>query len=96
MYTQTIAKQMIDVHKTTFENSFKTMVAMQDQAEGMVNTWMEQAPWMPQEGKQVLGQWVTACKKSRDGYRQMVDESFEKAKDLFSSTAPQTKVKKSS
>jgi len=96
MFTQTIAKQMIDVHKTTFENSFKTMVEMQDQAEGMVNTWLEQAPWMPQEGKQVLGQWVTACKKSRDGYRQMVDESFEKAKDLFSATAPQTKVKKSS
>jgi glutamate/tyrosine decarboxylase-like PLP-dependent enzyme len=96
MFTQTIAKQMIDVHKTTFENSFKTMVAMQDQAEGMVNTWLEQAPWMPQEGKQVLGQWVAACKKGRDGYRQMVDESFEKAQDLFSSTAPQTKAKKSS
>ncbi len=62
----------------------------------MRQTALEQAPWIPQEGKQVLGQWVTACKKGRDGYRQMVDESFEKAKDLFSSAAPQTNAKKSS
>ena len=96
MFTETIAKQMIDVHKTTFDNSFKTMVALQDQAEGMVNTWLEQAPWIPQEGKQVLGQWVTACKKGRDGYRKMVDESFEKAKDLFSPAATQKNAAKPS
>ena len=92
MFTETIAKQMIDVQKATFENSFKTMVAMQDQGERMVNTWMEQATWMPQEGKQVLGEWVTACKKGREGYRQMVDENFEKAKEIFSPAAPQKKA----
>ncbi len=46
----TIAKQMIDFNRTAFENTFGAMCMLQEQSEKMVNTFVEQAEWIPGEG----------------------------------------------
>lgn len=47
-------KQMIDFQKATFDNSFKAMSTLQEQGEQMVSMFLEQAPWLPPEGKKPL------------------------------------------
>jgi hypothetical protein len=37
---------------------------------------MQQAFCFTDEGKRVLGEWVTACKKTRDDFKQAVNENF--------------------
>ncbi len=89
----TISKQMIDFQKTTFDNSFNAMVMLQEQAERMSNTLLDQATWMPAEGKKVVNDWVKAYKKGREDFKKVVDDNFKMVEAFFASfdKAPKTK-----
>ena len=89
-----ITKQMIDFQKTTFDNTFSAMVMMQEQTERMANTLLEQAAWMPEEGKKVISDWVKAYKKGREDFKKGVDENFKKVEDFFASFDSTQKAKK--
>ena len=90
-----IAKQMIEFNKTTY--AFNSMVMLQEQTERMVDTFLEQNPWLPEDGKKVLDQWAEAYKKGRDDFKKAVDQNFKKAESLFVETGKteKTKTKKS-
>jgi hypothetical protein len=83
MEPKQIFKQMFDFNKTAFENGFKTMVMLQDQAERMANVFMEQSPWLPEEGKKAINDWISSFKKARDNFKKTVDESVKKVEDYF-------------
>ena len=89
-----IAKQMIDFQKTTFDNTFSAMVMMQEQTERMANTLLEQATWLPEEGKKAIDDWVKAYKKGREDFKKTVDENFKKVEDFFASFDSTQKAKK--
>jgi predicted aminopeptidase len=78
-----MAKQMIDFHKATFDNSFNAMVMLQDQTEKMVNTFSGQATWLPEEGKRAIDEWLKAYKKGREDFKKLVDENFKKVEGFF-------------
>jgi len=78
-----VLKQMLDFQKTTFDNAFSAMVMMQGQAEQMAGNLVDQATWLPEEGRKVVADWVAAYKKGRDEYKGYVDESFQKVEAFF-------------
>jgi polyhydroxyalkanoate synthesis regulator phasin len=86
MDQKAMLKQMVEFNKTTFDNSFKTMVMLQEQAETMVNTLLGQATWLPEEGKRAIDDWVKAYKQGRDDFKKLVDQSFHKVEDFFASS----------
>ena len=86
METGTIAKQMIDFNKTAFDNSFNTMGMLQEQTEKMMDTFVSQAVWLPEEGKKAINEWVKAYKKGREDFKKSVDENFKKVEDTFASS----------
>jgi uncharacterized coiled-coil DUF342 family protein len=79
-----ILKQMIDFNKATFDNTFNAMVMLQEQAERAANTLMEQANWLPEDGKKAINEWVKAYKKGREDFKMVVDENFQKVESFFS------------
>lgn len=94
MDQNTIAKQMIDFHKSTFTNSYNAIVMLQDQSEKMMNTFLSQATWVPQDLRKVVGDWVEACKKGREEFKSSMDENFRRVEDYFSTAGkPQAKTK---
>jgi len=74
---------MIDFQKTTFDNTFNDMDALQEQTESMVNVLMKQSVWLPEDGKKVINEWVTAYQKGRDDFKKSVDENFSKVEEFF-------------
>jgi uncharacterized coiled-coil DUF342 family protein len=78
-----MAKQMIEFNKATFDNSFSSMVLLQEQSEKMVRAFLDQSTWLPEEGKKVLNEWVASYKKGREEFKKMVDESYKKVDDYF-------------
>ena len=98
MDTGKIAKQMIDFHKASFDNTFNAMVMLQEQTEKMVSTLLDQSTWLPEEGRKAINEWVNAYKKGREDFRKAVDENFKKVEDFFSDTkqAPKAKTAKAS
>jgi len=81
-----IFKQMIDFNKATFDNSFKAMVMVQEQTEKMVSTILDQATWLPEEGKKAIKEWANACKKGSEDFKKAVDDNFKKVEDFFASS----------
>lgn len=81
-----IFKQMIDFNRSTFDNSFNAMVMLQEQTEKMANTILEQATWIPEEGKKVIKEWASSYKKGCEDFKKVVDENFKKVEDFFTSS----------
>jgi polyhydroxyalkanoate synthesis regulator phasin len=94
MDSSKIAKQMIDFQKTTFDNTFSAMVLLQEQAETMANTVLDQATWIPEEGRKAINDWVKAYKKGREEFKKVVDDNFKKVEDFFSAFNKDQKTKK--
>jgi hypothetical protein len=76
-------KQMIDFQKTTFDNSFSAMTALQEQGEKMVGMFLEQANWLPAEGKKAIRDWTDAYNKGRLEFKKNVETHFKKVEDYF-------------
>ncbi|HPC47399.1 MAG TPA: hypothetical protein PLW83_05095 [Deltaproteobacteria bacterium] len=83
-YPKDMVKQVIQFYKTTFDNSFSTMVMLQEQAEKLMTTFMDQAPWMNDEARRVLDQWTSVYRKGRDDYKKAMDEGYKKVEEFFS------------
>ena len=77
------ARQMIDFQKTTFDNTYDTIVKIQDQAEKMTFDVLAQMPWVTEEGKKALGESVRMFKNVRDDYKKVVTDGFTKMEELF-------------
>ena len=78
-----MTKQMIEFNKATFDNTFSAMVMLQEQTETMVSSFMEQANWLPEEGRKVLNEWLAGYKKGRNEFKKTVDQSFKKVENYF-------------
>lgn len=76
-------KQMIDFQKTTFDNSFNAMTTLQEQGEKMTQAFLDQAHWLPSEGKKVINDWIQAYKTGRESFKQTVEDNFSKVDEFF-------------
>lgn len=76
-------KQMLDFNKSAFENSFNAMVMLQQQAERAANTILDQATWLPEEGRKAIQQWADSYKKGRDDFKKLIDENYSRVESYF-------------
>ena len=83
MEPNVMLKQMLDFNKTAYDNSFNAMLTIQEQNAKMVNTFLEQAAWMPEEGKKVIRNWVDAYKKGCEDFKNAANENYKKVDDFF-------------
>lgn len=98
MENKVIAKQIIDFHKSTFDNTFNSLSILQQQTEKMVQTFVQQATWLPAEGKAAINEWVTIYNKGRNGFKEAADNNYKKVEEYFAAgetTATTNKTKTS-
>ena len=86
-----LLKQMIDFNKAAFDNSFNAMVTLQEQTERMANTLLDQATWLPKEGRKAIDEWVKAYKKGREDFKKTVDDNYKKVEDFFTGAKSKSK-----
>lgn len=84
MDTKTLMVQMIDLQKSSFDNGYETIVTLQDQAEKIVNAFLDQATWIPSESRGAMKEWANVYKKGRDDIRSLVDDGYSKAEGYVS------------
>jgi hypothetical protein len=78
-----ITKQMIQFNKTAFDNSFSAMTMVYQQNEKMVETFLGQAQWMPEEGRKAIKDWLSAYRTGCDDLKKLVDDNYAKVEDYF-------------
>ncbi len=83
METAKLAKQTLGFQRTIFDNSFNAMIMVQDQTEKMVNSYLDQLPWITAENKKSLKTTTDLVKKARDDFKKTVDDGYNKLEELF-------------
>jgi len=78
-----ILKQMIEFNQATFNNTFQAMVLLQEQFERVAQTTIDQANWLPAEGRKAIENWVDTFKTGRDNYQSYVEDSYKKVEKYF-------------
>jgi hypothetical protein len=89
-----ITKQVLDFQKLSFSNWYNAVSMVQDQAVAAMDTILDQATWIPEEGRNAIQSWVNVCQEERDRFKSYVDEGFtglEKAAAEGRKTAPKAK-----
>lgn len=79
----TLAKQMLDFNRTTFDNTFGAMCQLQEQSEQMMNTFIEKADWIPGEGKKAIADMSAMVRKGYQEFKKAVDENFVRVEAYF-------------
>ena len=78
-----IFRQMLDLNKISFNNSFNAMVMVQDQIEFLANNMLNQSNGVPEEGKKAIRELVSSCKMGVTEYKNTVDGAFKQVEKFF-------------
>lgn len=76
-------KQMIEFNQATFNNAFNAMSLLQDQFDRVTKTVLEQATWLPAEGRKAIENWADSYKTGRESFKKYVDDSYKKVEEFF-------------
>lgn len=82
MQPKELLKQMVNFNKAAFENSFNTMLILQEQMERMSRVYVDQATGISAETKNAVNEWTQLYKKGLADFKAMIDENFKKV-DAF-------------
>ena len=83
-----MAKQMSGAYKTALDSGFQTIAMFQENTEKMVGLTLEKSPWVPEESRKFVTDWMSACKKGSLDLKAAADEHYKK---FASFVAPQKK-----
>jgi len=83
MENKQILKQMVNFNKTIFDNAFNAMQTAQNQGEKMLTSLLDQAAWLPEDGKKTVTDWVKSYQKGCENFKSTVDEQYKKVEDFL-------------
>jgi hypothetical protein len=49
----------------------------------MTNSLLDQATWLPEEGKKAVNEWMQLYKKGCDDFKKTADQHYKNAEKLF-------------
>ena len=75
-------QQMLDVYKTTFNNSYSAMMMLQEQMERLGTMYWGQMVNLPEEAKKDMAEWTKSYKKNCAEFKKAVDDGFQKLESL--------------
>jgi hypothetical protein len=73
-----MGQQMINLYKTIFDNSFSTVMMLQEQMERLRTMYLGQMVNLPEEAKKDLTEWTKSYKQNCVDFKKAVDDNFQK------------------
>jgi hypothetical protein len=52
----------------------------------MVGTFLQQATWIPEEGRKAIENWMQSYKKGCEDFKKLADENYQKVEEFFASS----------
>jgi predicted outer membrane protein len=80
-------KQMAQMNKMAFDNSFNMMMSAFEQNKLLLNTILNQPSSVPAEGKKAIEEWLKNYRKGCDGLKKLADEGYEMIEKYMSDAA---------
>ena len=79
-----ITRQMMQFNKTVFDSNYSAMTMVYEQSGRMFESFLTQAPGLPEEGKKAVKDWMSAYRTGCDDFKKMVDGNYAKVEEYFS------------
>lgn len=76
-------KQMVQFNKNAFDHGYNTMEMLRKQNEKITNSYLDQAAWLPEEGKKAVNEWMQLYKKGCDDFKKTADQNYKNLEQLF-------------
>jgi hypothetical protein len=76
-------KQMVQFNKNAFYQSYNAMDMLRKQNEKMTNSFLDQATWLPEEGKKAVNEWMQLYKKGCSDFKKTADQNYKDVEKLF-------------
>lgn len=85
MYEQsaTMAKQMIDLQRVSVEGVISNMITFWDQTGSVLNSFLNQAAWIPEEGKKAFREWIDNNKRGCETLKTAVNDGYTSLGNCF-------------
>ncbi len=78
-----MAKQMMDLQRMTFDGMVTNMITFWDQTDKVFGTFIDQAAWVPAEGKTAFKKWIDGNKKGCETFKKAVNDGYERLESYF-------------
>ena len=78
-----LMKQLVEFNKTSFNNTYNTMIMLQEQAERMASTLINHPTLLTDDGKKTIKEWVKMFRTQREEYQDTVNDNFKKIEDFI-------------
>jgi predicted outer membrane protein len=69
-------KQMMEMNKLAFDNSYLMMMSTYEQNKLMLSNFIAQAAGLPADGKKAIEDWLQAYRKGCEELKKMADEGY--------------------
>ncbi|MBU1168644.1 MAG: hypothetical protein KKD44_03680 [Proteobacteria bacterium] len=89
-----IGLQILDFQKSTFNNTYNTLVKIQEQSEKITDSLLKDNSAIPAEGRKIVDEWKLVFKKGQNELKKSIDESFNKAESFFVESSQPAKAAK--
>lgn len=83
MGNKELMKNMIELHKKSFDNFFSSLLLYQNQAEKSFKNAIETMPGISDEGRKIIVQWNEIYKKGIEDFKKAVDDGYAKVESLM-------------
>lgn len=77
-------KQVIGFQKGAFTGWYDAVALVQDQAVSAMDLLLDQTGLVPEEGRNALSSWVSACQQERGRLKTYMDAGFSNLEKLIS------------
>jgi hypothetical protein len=84
-----MVKQMIDMQKASSDGMINGLIMMWEQT----GTIVDGTPWLPEEGRKALREWVDMNRKACENLKSAIDSGYSGLEKFLGSTAQQGKPK---
>ena len=76
-------KQIIEFQKAAFDSTFDAVVALQDQQEQFFTDMLERSSMVPDEGKELVNEWIETFRRGREDFKAAADKSYDLIEQYF-------------
>lgn len=79
----TMTKQVLDLQKATFEGMTCSMLMFWEQTEKIFDSFLDQAVWLPEEGRKAFSEWIKINRKGYESFRNTLADSLSNVGSCF-------------
>ena len=76
-------KGIINFNRKAFNGTFSAMMMFQEQSEKIVISWFDRNKFFPEYGNKIANEWVEACKKYQNEFKENVDRIYTTMEEIF-------------